>query len=58
MAEKLRGGPNDGGANIIMLTTESNSSMKVRCKEAGIKGWTDKTFDCSAVLETPRILNT
>ena len=36
---------------IIMLTTESNPSMKQRGKDAGVKGWIVKPFNGSATLE-------
>jgi len=36
---------------IIMLTTESNPSMKQRGKDAGVKGWIVKPFNGSAAIE-------
>ena len=38
MAEKIRGELKNTAVNLIMLTTESNPSMKERGKSAGIKG--------------------
>lgn len=52
MAERIRGELNNAAVNLIMLTTESNPSMKERGKAAGIKGWIVKPFNGSAVLET------
>ncbi|MES2675268.1 MAG: response regulator [Pseudomonadota bacterium] len=37
--------------SIIMLTTESNPSMKQRGKDAGVKGWIVKPFNGAATLE-------
>ena len=56
MAERIRGELNNAAVNLIMLTTESNPSMKERGKAAGIKGWIVKPFNGSAVLETFRKL--
>ena len=36
---------------IIMLTTESNPSMKQRGKDAGVKGWIVKPFNGAAAIE-------
>lgn len=52
MAEKVRGELGNNSVNIIMLTTESSTSMKERGKAAGIKGWIVKPFNGAAVLET------
>ncbi len=52
MAEKIRGELKNTGVHLIMLTTESNPSMKERGKAAGIKGWIVKPFNGQAVLET------
>lgn len=52
MVEKIRSELGNGTVNIIMLTTESSSSMKERGKAAGIKGWIVKPFKGEAVLET------
>ena len=52
MAERIRGELNNAAVNLIMLTTESNPSMKERGKAEGIKGWIVKPFNGSAVLET------
>ncbi len=35
---------------IIMLTTESNPSMKQRGKDAGVKGWIVKPFNGAAAI--------
>ncbi len=56
MAEKIRGELGNTAVNIVMLTTESNPTMKERGKAAGIKGWIVKPFNGSAVLETFRRL--
>ena len=52
MAEKIRSELKNASVNLIMLTTESNPSMKERGKAAGIKGWIVKPFNGQAVLET------
>ncbi len=52
MAEKIRGELRNTTVNLIMLTTESNPSMKERGKAAGIKGWIVKPFSGPAVLAT------
>lgn len=36
--------------SIIMLTTESNPSMKQRGKDAGVKGWIVKPFNGDAAI--------
>ena len=58
MAEKIRGELKNAAVHIVMLTTESNPSMKERGKAAGIKGWIVKLFNGAAVLETFRKLAT
>ena len=52
MAEKIRGELRNATVNLVMLTTESNPSMKERGKAAGIKGWIVKPFNGQAVIET------
>lgn len=48
MVEKVKA----SGKNvpIIMLTTESNPSMKQRGKDAGVKGWIVKPFNGAAAI--------
>lgn len=50
MAEKIRSELKNTTLNIIMLTTESNPSMKERGKAAGIKGWIVKPFNGAGVI--------
>lgn len=57
MVEKVRGELGNIQVNIIMLTTESNPSMKERGKAAGVKGWIVKPFKGESVLETFRKLS-
>jgi two-component system chemotaxis response regulator CheY len=52
MVEKIRGELANASVNLIMLTTESSPSMKMRGKAAGVKGWIVKPFNGSAVIET------
>lgn len=52
MVEKVRGELGNTQINIIMLTTESNPSIKERGKAAGVKGWIVKPFKGESVLET------
>ncbi len=52
MVEKIRGEAGNKTVNIIMLTTESDASMKQRGKAAGIKGWIVKPFNGAGVLDT------
>jgi len=51
MVEKIRSELGNSGVNIIMLTTESDASMKERGKAAGIKGWIVKPFNGANVLD-------
>ena len=51
MVEKIRSELGNKTVNIIMLTTESDASMKERGKAAGIKGWIVKPFNGANVLE-------
>ncbi len=51
MVEKIRGDLGNSSVNIIMLTTESDASMKERGKAAGIKGWIVKPFNGANVLD-------
>lgn len=44
MVEKIRSELGKQSLNIIMLTTESDPSMKARGKNAGVKGWIVKPF--------------
>lgn len=57
MVEKIRGELGKKQINIIMLTTESNPSMKERGKAAGINGWIVKPFKGEAVLESIKKLS-
>jgi len=50
MVEKIRNELGNSTVNIIMLTTESNPSMKERGKAAGVKGWIVKPFRGESVL--------
>ncbi|MGZ5052684.1 MAG: response regulator [Methylobacter sp.] len=52
MVEKIRGELGNSSVNVIMLTTESNPSMKERGKAAGVKGWIVKPFKGESVIET------
>jgi two-component system chemotaxis response regulator CheY len=52
MVEKIRGELGNSTVNVIMLTTESNPSMKERGKAAGVKGWIVKPFKGESVVET------
>ena len=49
MCEKLRAGGNNS-LPVIMLTTESDPSMKQRGKAAGVKGWIIKPFNGTAAI--------
>jgi len=51
MVEKIRNELGNTAVNIIMLTTESDASMKSRGKAAGIKGWIVKPFNGPGVLD-------
>jgi two-component system chemotaxis response regulator CheY len=51
MVEKIRNDLGNKAVNIIMLTTESDASMKERGKTAGIKGWIVKPFNGPNVLD-------
>ena len=51
MVEKIRSDLGNSSVNIIMLTTESDASMKDRGKAAGIKGWIVKPFNGPNVLD-------
>lgn len=48
MVEKVKQSGNQ--VSIIMLTTESNPSMKQRGKDAGVKGWIVKPFNGDAAI--------
>jgi two-component system, chemotaxis family, chemotaxis protein CheY len=48
MVEKVKEAGNS--VTIIMLTTESNASMKQRGKDAGVKGWIVKPFNGDAAI--------
>lgn len=58
MVEKMRSELGNSTVNVIMLTTESNPSMKERGKAAGVKGWIVKPFKGESVLETFKKLST
>lgn len=58
MVEKIRSELGNSTVNVIMLTTESNPSMKERGKAAGVKGWIVKPFNGESVLATFRKLST
>lgn len=57
MVEKIRSELGNTAVHVIMLTTESNPSMKERGKAAGVKGWIVKPFKGESVLETFRKLS-
>jgi two-component system, chemotaxis family, chemotaxis protein CheY len=48
MVEKVK--ESGCSVSIIMLTTESNPSMKQRGKDAGVKGWIVKPFNGEAAI--------
>lgn len=48
MVEKVKA--SGKAMSIIMLTTESNPSMKQRGKDAGVKGWIVKPFNGPASI--------
>jgi two-component system chemotaxis response regulator CheY len=50
MVEKIREELGNESVNIIMLTTESDPSMKDRGKAAGVKGWIVKPFNGANAL--------
>jgi len=50
MVEKIRNELGNQTVHIIMLTTESNPSMKERGKAAGVKGWIVKPFRGESVI--------
>jgi len=50
MVEKIRNDLGNTTVSIIMLTTESNPSMKERGKAAGVKAWVVKPFKGESVL--------
>lgn len=50
MVERIRSELGNTAVNIIMLTTESDPSMKQRGKAAGVKGWIVKPFKGDAVI--------
>lgn len=50
MAEKVRSEAKKQQLPIIMLTTESNPSLKSRGKAAGVKGWIVKPFNGASAL--------
>ena len=52
MVEKIRNELGNSTVNIIMLTTESNPSMKERGKAAGVKGWIVKPFRGESVISS------
>lgn len=45
MVEKVRNEIGNTSVQVIMLTTESDESMKQRGKAAGIKGWIVKPYN-------------
>lgn len=56
MVEKIRSELGKTALDIIMLTTESDASMKARGKAAGVKGWIVKPFNGANVLATVKKL--
>ncbi len=51
LLELLRNLANYKNVPILMLTTESDSTMKAKGKEAGATGWLVKPFDPNRLLE-------
>lgn len=56
MCERIRSELKRTSVHLIMLTTESNASMKERGKAAGVKGWVVKPFKGAAMLEAVKKL--
>lgn len=50
MVEKIRNELGNSDVVIIMLTTESDASMKSRGKAAGVKGWIVKPYNAVNVI--------
>ncbi|HEY0665935.1 MAG TPA: response regulator, partial [Gallionella sp.] len=50
----LRDHPRYGATPILMLTTESNESMKMQGRAAGANGWLVKPFNPERLLEVVR----
>ena len=52
MVEKIKGKPENQSLPILMLTTEGQSSLVKRAKEAGAVGWIVKPFKSSQLVQT------
>ena len=50
MVERIRNDLGNKFVNVIMLTTESDTNMKARGKNVGVKGWIVKPFNGANVL--------
>jgi len=56
MLEKLKSKPEKRSIPIVMLTTEGQSSMVKRAKEAGAVGWIVKPFKTDQLVQVVRRL--
>jgi two-component system chemotaxis response regulator CheY len=52
MVEKVKGQPENKSLPIVMLTTEGQSSLVKRAKEAGALGWIVKPFSPGELVKT------